>query len=68
MAQVARDAAESEKRQSQKQSAGLLFDRGLEAARKGDVAAGLHWMLESLRTAPDGADAFRQMVRCNLSA
>ncbi|HBI43503.1 MAG TPA: hypothetical protein DDY78_11710 [Planctomycetales bacterium] len=68
VAQVARDAAEYEKRQSQMQSAGLLFDRGLETARKGEVGAGLHWMLESLRTTPDGADDFRRMVRCNLSA
>jgi hypothetical protein len=64
----ARNEARAERNRSQQQTADLLLERGLGAAQQGEVAKGLHWMLESLKATPAGADDFRRVVRTNLAA
>jgi len=61
----ARDAARHAQRASDRQSANLLLDRGLDLANQGKVADGLHWMLASLQTAPD--PDFQRLVRIHLA-
>jgi WD40 repeat protein len=63
-ARTARNAA-------QRQSAGLLFERGLQLAEQKDAGEGLIWMAEALKQTPDETDAdraFSRMVRVNLAA
>jgi WD40 repeat protein len=63
-ARAARDA-------SRRQSAALLFERGLDAAERKDAAEGLYAMQAALEQAPDQTDAdraFRRAVRVNLGA
>jgi WD40 repeat protein/serine/threonine protein kinase/tetratricopeptide (TPR) repeat protein len=67
-ADAARSQAIEARDASQRQSARLTFERGLTLAEQGDAGAGLHWMVESLRTAPESDEAFRVMVRRNLTA
>src|SRR5262249_53671976 len=64
----ARNEAQAERGRSQQQSADLLLGRGLGFAQQGEVARGLHWMLQGLRTAPADADDFRRVARTNLAA
>ncbi len=40
----------------------------MNLAERGEVARGLHWMLEGLRLAPDQAKGLRRAVRVNLAA
>ncbi len=61
----AREAARRAQLVSDRQSANLLLDRGLELANKGTVVDGLHWMLASLRTAPDSD--FQRLVRIHVA-
>jgi hypothetical protein len=61
----ARDAAREAEKVSGRQSANLLLDRGLELAGRGQIAEGLHWMLASLRVAPD--PEMQQLVRMHLA-
>jgi WD40 repeat protein/serine/threonine protein kinase len=64
----ARNDARSESIRFQQQSAEILAERGREFAQQGDVAKGLHWMLASLRTAPETAIDFHRVVRTNVAA
>jgi hypothetical protein len=64
----ARNDAQAERNRAELQSADLLFTRGLEFSQQGEVAKGLHRMLEGLRTAPADAADFRRVVRTNLAA
>jgi WD40 repeat protein/tetratricopeptide (TPR) repeat protein len=50
------------------QTADLALERGLMLAERGEVAKGLHWMLEGLRLAPDDAKTLRLAARTNLVA
>jgi hypothetical protein len=50
------------------QTADLALDRGLILAERGEVARGLHWMLEALRMAPDSDVGLRRAARVNLPA
>lgn len=63
----AQEEANRERLAFRRQSAALLLDRGLALADKGDVAEGLHWMLEALRIAPPEDEDFRRVVRTNLA-
>jgi WD40 repeat protein/serine/threonine protein kinase len=67
-AETARNEAFKARHASQRQSAELLFDRGVALAEQGEAAQGLHWMLESLKVAPADAGDLRQLVRTNLAA
>jgi serine/threonine protein kinase/WD40 repeat protein len=56
---------------ARRQSAALLFERGLQTAEQKDVAEGLPWMVQALREMPEQTDedrAFRRMLRVNLAA
>jgi serine/threonine protein kinase len=64
----ARKETQVERDRFQQQSAELLFERGLKLAEQGEPDTGLHWMLESLKTAPAEAHTWRRMVRVNLAA
>jgi WD40 repeat protein/tRNA A-37 threonylcarbamoyl transferase component Bud32/tetratricopeptide (TPR) repeat protein len=57
-----------ERNDAQELSASLRLDKGIELAERGDVGAGLHWMLEAVRTAPAGAADLRRVARLNLTA
>src|SRR5262249_3708708 len=48
-AENARNDAFKARQASQRQSAELLFDRGVALAEQGEAAQGLHWMLKSLK-------------------
>jgi WD40 repeat protein/serine/threonine protein kinase len=67
-AETARNEAFKARHASQRQSAELLFDRGVTLAEQGEAAQGLHWMLESLKVAPANAGDLQQLVRTNLAA
>jgi WD40 repeat protein len=67
-AETARNEALNARHASQRQSAELLFDRGVALAEQGEAAQGLHWMLQSLKVAPDDAADLQQLVRTNLAA
>jgi WD40 repeat protein/tetratricopeptide (TPR) repeat protein len=64
----AQHQAVSERDHSQRLSAGLTLEKGLALAEQGQADHGLHWMLEALKTAPEGDDAFRRVARWNLGA
>ena len=49
------------------QAADLALERGLSLAERGEVAKGLHWMLEGLRLAPEEANDLRRVARVNLA-
>ena len=68
MAVEAGQQALRERDRSRRQSAELELDKGFALAQEGHADRGLFWMLRALETAPDGADAFRAMVRRNLGA
>ena len=67
-AEAARSAEHAQKLKSQRMSAGLALDRGLELCREGKVAEGLLWMAESLAVTPEEDTDFATVVRLNLSA
>jgi WD40 repeat protein/serine/threonine protein kinase len=67
-AETARDEAKKARNAAARQSAELLFDRGVTLAEQGEAAQGLHWMLESLKVAPDDAGDLQRLVRTNLAA
>jgi serine/threonine protein kinase/WD40 repeat protein len=50
---------------ARRQAAGLLLDRGVNLAGKGEVAEALHWMLAALRTSPD--PEFQRLARTHLA-
>lgn len=58
----------AQKLKSQRMSAGLAFDRGLQQCQEGNVAEGLIWMAESLAVNPDQDRHFADVVRQNLAA
>jgi serine/threonine protein kinase/WD40 repeat protein/tetratricopeptide (TPR) repeat protein len=64
----ARHLAILERDRSRQLSANLALEKGLALAEEGHADRGLLWMLEAFKTAPDGADGFRKMVRFNLGA
>ena len=63
----AREAAAT-RNASQKQTAELQFARGLALAQQGEVGEGMHWLVESLKTAPDNVPELQRLVRLNLTA
>jgi WD40 repeat protein/serine/threonine protein kinase len=67
-AQTAEAEAVRTRNASLRQSAELLFDKGLALAEQGEVGRGLHWMLQSLKTLPDRADVLRPVLLTNLAA
>lgn len=52
----------------QRQSSRILFNRGLELCAEGNANDGVHWLVESLRVAPDQPDDrhWREVIRVNL--
>jgi serine/threonine protein kinase/WD40 repeat protein/tetratricopeptide (TPR) repeat protein len=64
----ARRQAIKERDNSRRLSAGLTLEKGIALAQQGNADRGLHWMLESLKTAPEDAQEFRKVVRWNLGA
>jgi WD40 repeat protein len=63
----ARQQALAERDNSRRLSASLTFEKGLALAQEGQADRGLLWMLEALKTAPEDAKEFRNMVRWNLN-
>ena len=57
-----------EKLRSQRMSAGLALDRGLDDCQQGKIASGLLWMAESLAIAPPEDTAFAGVAEQNLAA
>jgi WD40 repeat protein len=53
---------------SQRMSAGLALDRGLQLSHEGKVSEGMLWMAESLAVNPDEDRGFADVVRLNLTA
>lgn len=53
---------------SQRLSATLALDRGLERCRQGDVGHGLLWLARALEIAPDDATDLQRVIRLNLGA
>jgi WD40 repeat protein/tetratricopeptide (TPR) repeat protein len=60
--------ANAEKLKSQRMSAGLALDRGLQLCQEGKVSEGLLWMAESLAVNPEEDRGFANVVRLNLAA
>ncbi len=60
--------ANAEKLKSQRMSAGLALDRGLQLCQEGKVSKGLLWMAESLAVNPEEDRGFADVVRLNLAA
>ena len=60
--------ANAEKLKSQRMSAGLALDRGLQLCQEGKVSDGLLWMAESLAVNPEEDRGFADLVRLNLAA
>ncbi|MBL8819680.1 MAG: protein kinase [Planctomyces sp.] len=58
--------AEAEKLRSDRMSAGLAFDRGLQSCAEGNVSDGLLWMAESLGVTPAEDKDFARVVSSNL--
>jgi serine/threonine protein kinase len=65
---VQRDAAVSARNESQRVSAGVLLDKGIDLAEQGEVAEGLFWMVEALKVAPEESPELRRAIRTNLAA
>jgi WD40 repeat protein/serine/threonine protein kinase/Flp pilus assembly protein TadD len=63
-----RDQANTARDESRRLTAGMLLDKGIDRAEKGDVAAGLFWMLEALNAAPEDDRGLRRAARLNLAA
>ena len=67
----ARDAAKQARNASSQQAAALLLDRGIEDARAGEPARGLHLFVQALKTLPadePSPAALERVIRANLSA
>jgi len=60
--------ATAAKLKSQRMSAGLAFNRGLQLCQEGKVSEGLLWMAESLAVNPEEDRGFAEVVRLNLAA
>ena len=60
--------ANAEKLKSQRMSAGLALDRGLQLCREGKVSEGMLWLAESLVVNPEEDRGFADVVRLNLAA
>jgi serine/threonine protein kinase/WD40 repeat protein/tetratricopeptide (TPR) repeat protein len=67
-AEQSQQQAVLERDRSRQVSADLALDKGLALAEAGHADRGLLWMLESLKTAPEDAEAFKKMIRWNLGA
>jgi WD40 repeat protein/serine/threonine protein kinase/tetratricopeptide (TPR) repeat protein len=67
VADALRADAVAERTKSQKISASLALDRGLNEAREGKVGLGLLWMAESLELAPPEDVAFAAIAKANLA-
>ena len=67
-ANLATKKADAEKLRSQRMSAGLALDRGLNDSQQGQIASGLLWMAESLAIAPPEDTAFAGVAEQNLAA
>jgi WD40 repeat protein/serine/threonine protein kinase len=65
---VQRDQAVAARNDSQRVSAGVLFDKGVALAEQGEVDEGLFWMLEALKAVPERAPELRDVIRVNLAA
>jgi WD40 repeat protein len=63
----ARDRARESEKAARRQTAERSFDRGVALAEEGRIDAGLHWILESLREAPDDAVELHSLARINLA-
>ena len=60
--------ANAEKLKSQRMSAGLALDRGLQLCHEGKVSEGMLWLAESLVVNPEEDRGFADVVRLNLNA
>jgi WD40 repeat protein/serine/threonine protein kinase/tetratricopeptide (TPR) repeat protein len=60
--------AELARAASQRMSAGLAFDRGLQLCQDGKVSEGMLWMADSLAFNPEQNRGFADVVRLNLAA
>ena len=68
--EISRALADSNvaKLRSQRMSAGLALDRGLQLCREGKVSEGMLWLAESLVVNPEEDRGFAGVVRLNLNA
>jgi WD40 repeat protein/serine/threonine protein kinase/Flp pilus assembly protein TadD len=64
----AEQKARDERDESRRLTAGMLLDKGIDRAEKGNVAEGLFWMLEALNAAPEDDHGLRRVARLNLAA
>jgi WD40 repeat protein/tetratricopeptide (TPR) repeat protein len=60
--------ANAAKLKSQRMSAGLALDRGLQLCQEGKVSEGMLWLAESLAVTPEEDHDFATVVRLDLSA
>src|SRR5262249_22714227 len=60
--------ANTQKLKSQRMSAGLALDRGLQLCELGRVSEGMLWMAESLAVNPEEDRGLARVVRLNLAA
>jgi serine/threonine protein kinase/WD40 repeat protein/Flp pilus assembly protein TadD len=66
--EAAEKTARDERDESRRLTAGMLLDKGIDRAEKGNVAEGLFWMLAALQTAPEDDHGLRRAARLNLAA
>jgi WD40 repeat protein len=59
-------ASERNRRESERQTAGLTLERGLALCEQGDVSRGLLWMARALTLLPDGSEDLEWVIRANL--
>ncbi len=67
-ARAAQAIAEGKEKEAARQLALAHCNRGLVLCEQGEAAVGLHWLLESLKTAPAEDADFLHLVRLNLAA
>jgi WD40 repeat protein/serine/threonine protein kinase/tetratricopeptide (TPR) repeat protein len=68
VARQAQQEAEVARAASQRMSAGLALDRGLQLCQDGKVSEGMLWMADSLAFNPEHDRGFADVVRLNLAA
>ncbi len=64
----AKNTISEQLRSSQIHETELLYAIGLELAERGQIDAGMMWMLDSLEISTNGMTSFERVVRTNLSA
>jgi eukaryotic-like serine/threonine-protein kinase len=60
--------ADEARDQARLDKARAYFDQGRDLAERGDVVRGMFWMIEALKSAPDGQRGLDALIRSNLAA